>query len=250
MKKIIKYVAIGTALLFIAGAYSYSHLVHSIIIAHSDYDKNTNNLYIDNQLDTDRKQQIISDLSEAKNRVIKRFGGYTASPIIIIVSSDIDSKKYGLGSSPGVVHIAPWQQYMIINANKAGVDVLAHELVHTEVANRLGYFNWLTKFPVWLNEGIAMQVDNRMQYQSPDDDITREEFSRVILLQKTSQFWINNTVKNINHYRLAKAAVEEILKNSEKTSLFSRLQKIRQGVPTQIAFDLDKTEIALQQKKH
>ena len=47
------------------------------------------------------------------------FGEYTASPKIIVVSTDKDAKKFGLRGAPGTAHIAPWGQYLVVNIKKA-----------------------------------------------------------------------------------------------------------------------------------
>ena len=44
------------------------------------------------------------------------------------------------------------------------VDVAAHELVHAELAARMGVAKRTWVVPVWFDEGLAMQVDHRAAY--------------------------------------------------------------------------------------
>ncbi|MCP4492729.1 MAG: hypothetical protein GY820_36300 [Gammaproteobacteria bacterium] len=249
MKTILKYITIGLLLFVVGAGYLYAHVVHAATISYSNFEKHDERIYIDNLLKNEEKKNVLLLLKEAENRIIKSFGEYTATPKIIVVSTDKGAKKYGLGGSPGIVHIAPWEQYMIININKSGIDVIAHELLHTEVTKRLGYLIWQIKMPVWLNEGIGMQVDYRQQYKNDNKRISAEEFSKIVTLQKSSDFWSNDREQNIENYRLSKAAVSEILKHSGNKSMYSMLTKIKEGESAHLAFRVEETNKLLHRKK-
>lgn len=206
----------------------------------SDFEPIGKNTYIDKQLGISERERFKTLLEQANRRIEKDFGDLSASPRIIVVSNSEKAKMYGLGKNPAATHIAPWGQYVIIGPKNNGIDVIAHELLHAEVAERLGYWAWQTKFPVWLNEGLAMQVDYRPQYSSDSTGINHREFKKISLLRKSSEFWTSSKDKNIEHYRLAKAAVTEILKHKNKKSMYSMLERVREGADPMVIFGLEK----------
>lgn len=246
MKNIPKYTVIVVLIVFAGACFAYPHAFWSATVAYSDFASIEENTYVDNQFVDSEKERFRSLLQQAKQRIEQNFGGYSSSPRIIFVSNPEKVKKFALGNAPAVTHITPWEQYIIIGPKTNSIDVIAHELFHAEIAIRLGYWAWQTKFPVWLNEGLAMQVDYRKQYLSDSKaGITHKQFNKVIALRKSSDFWRENKESNIRHYRLAKSAVTEILNNTNE-GLYFILARIRAGEEPEAAFSVDKTNKALQ----
>ena len=60
-----------------------------------------------------------------------------------------------------IMHIG---SYVVISKEGVDLDIISHELSHTELFERVGIFNRATKIPAWFDEGLAMQVDHRSYY--------------------------------------------------------------------------------------
>ncbi len=78
------------------------------------------------------------------------------------------------------------------------INILSHEISHTVLYRKIGWYRLHFKIPTWFDEGLAMQVDDR-DYYSIDTllnkkaaglilpDVTNNGYSR-----KISQ-WFNGT---------------------------------------------------------
>lgn len=110
-------------------------------------------------------------------------------------------------------------------------DVVAHELMHAEIADRVGWWGRLRQLPVWFDEGLAMQVDFRPQYVLPDGAVAEAEY--VETLSSHRAFFVDNDSLLTKHYASAKAVVAAWVTEVGKTSVYSQLERIRVGEPFQ-----------------
>ena len=124
---------------------------------------------------------------------------------------------------------------------KAGIDVTAHELVHAEVVNRVGYLTRLLEIPTWFDEGVAMQVDYRPKYHI--NKIDQKELERATSLTSAGKFWTNSAEENIKNYRASKAAVSKLFPDIDKR-LYSILSRIEAGDSFVDASEINKTNQA------
>jgi hypothetical protein len=114
-----------------------------------------------------KRLKSIIDRSEA--RVDSFYNGKKSKPTIIVCSNPQQYQKYcssteGAGCSLGT----PWgQSYIILNAQGMNVDVISHEMSHTELLARLGWWTTATEVPQWFNEGVALMLDRRF-VNNPD----------------------------------------------------------------------------------
>lgn len=79
-----------------------------------------------------------------------------ARPTTIIAADDREAARLGLADDvPGTAFISPLRTEVVLNLAHFSIDVTAHELVHAEVARRLGFRTRAVKLPVWFDEGVA-----------------------------------------------------------------------------------------------
>lgn len=238
MKKLTLIGAGLAALVFASTAFAYSHVFFLSTIKYSDFNNVSENIYIDPKLEHIEYRRILSLLDKSKSRIINKFGAFTASPVIVITGTPENSNKYGLGTFPGKAFAAPWQEYVVINHQVHDINLMAHELMHAQLREILGYWAYQTKFPTWFDEGIAMQVDLREQYNVGYHSFSQQELNRVKTLNKPSKFWTNSKEQDIKNYRTAKAAVQEMLTIYSPKELYSMLLRIRQGEKFGSVFNL------------
>jgi len=248
MKKFLKYSAVGILFTVAGACFAYPHVLWSATVAYSDFDGIGENVYLDKRFTVVEKENLVLVLQQAKHRIESNFGSFSSLPKIIVASDIKRAKRFGIGNAPAVAHIAPWEQYIVIGPKAVSVDIIAHELFHAEVVERIGYWAWQTKLPVWLSEGLSMQVDYRPQYLlDSKKGISHTQFNQIIVLQKSSQFWSDNKEDNIENYRLAKSAVSEILKNNNE-DLYAIFERISAGEEPVVAFKVAETNKALQRE--
>lgn len=102
-------------------------------------------------------------ISEARIRIQNTFGTLRSTPIIIFLNDPNAFWPFKLSEYGGARFIGT-RTCLIIGPKGQNPDVIAHELMHAEIANRVGYWRRLTQLPVWFDEGLAMQVDFRPRY--------------------------------------------------------------------------------------
>lgn len=129
-------------------------------------------LHENKQLSEQEQRVYVDIVQAAKQKVAHFWGGLTSSPTILFCSTDesfqnVCHQPEGAGCSLG----SPFGSWIILNKDNANADVVAHELAHIELMQQVGWWKAKTKIPTWLDEGIALQVDNR--FVSSTDSIQR-----------------------------------------------------------------------------
>lgn len=201
-------------------AYFQRHILASMTVMMTDYVEISPNLYVDSLFSTSEQKHIIATFNNAQNRVSTQYGALTSTPVIIVASNSTRAKKFGVVAPvPGTTNVVPWGQYIALSDRGHNIDVMAHELVHTETAHRLGYIKWMLALPVWFKEGIAMQVDHRKKYRIVEDGLPA-----IATLESADNFYSGNITLN---YVAAKSEIATWL--SADHNLYAFLEKIKAG---------------------
>lgn len=237
--KILKYVVAVVILLVVGAVFAYPNVGRLVFIGFSDFRFIGNNVYVSQELAADDEKLVVSILAGARERIAGQYGEPKADPLVIVLGNQAERESYGLYDRPGMLLFVPWGGYLLLSHDEAGIDVAAHELVHAELVDRVGYLKRQLDIPTWLDEGAGMQVDYRPQYSSLMA-IDKVEFERVLSLSTVGEFWSNDKQQNRENYRGAKAAVAALFKNSNE-SLYSLLSKIRSGNGSVLSAETDRT---------
>ena len=217
------------ALLLSASAYAYSDTVRSTLIGLSDFREIRPNIYVSPNTNSSHEQAIITLISHARLRITEQFGPPTSTPKIIFLKGKEEEESFKLYQAPGKVLIAPWGNYLILNQTLVNIDVAAHELIHAEIAERLGYLTRMRTMPTWLDEGIALQVDHRARYSNLAT-IDDTELKRIASLVTPKLFWTQNPEQNIKNYQSSKVAVRQtVLPAIREKGLYAILDKMKNG---------------------
>lgn len=205
--------------------------VACVLVKYSDFELIAPNVYVAPETSIQQRQQLLALYGDATQRVISTFGEITASPVIISGHSMERMHKYSDNEYAKALFV-PTSAFIILGSKGHSVDILAHELVHAELFNRVGYWKRAVEIPTWFDEGVAMQVDYRERY-----DIRKYLDMREYLktrpvksdLQFGWQFFTNNDEQLTLHYASAKEEVRRWLKKAGPGSFYGLLEKIKQG---------------------
>ncbi len=130
----------------------------------ASFEKISNNIYV-NKSNAVARDDIASLIDEAIARDTVFFGSLTCPDHTVIIICD-DEKllaKLGGDHDTQAVLFPVKKSYVSVSTEYLNVDVLAHELTHAELRERLSG-KALRRIPTWFDEGIALQNDYREQY--------------------------------------------------------------------------------------
>lgn len=100
-------------------------------------------------------------IESARRSVREQFGTVNSKPIIACV----DRSLFGYKVSHGETNFTPGlPSVILIGSEGMETSVVAHEWAHAEFARRIGIINKVIFIPTWFDEGLAMQVDLRDEY--------------------------------------------------------------------------------------
>ena len=139
---------------------------------------------------------------------------------LIYCESQQDYKNYGSEGSPAVANIK-MGAYVVMPKNMFDVNILSHEISHTVLYRKIGWYRLHFKIPVWFDEGLAMQVDDRDYYSI--DTLLHKKAVGIILpdvtQMDTPEKFHNGSAEQIMlNYSTAKYIVHEwLMKNSLNT---------------------------------
>ncbi|MCF0043039.1 hypothetical protein [Dyadobacter fanqingshengii] len=164
-KLLITGLAVITASLF----FLYPQIFYCELIRFSGFRSEKGQIYFSPEIKPVRYKKLKSIIGRSEARVDSFFAGKKSKPVIIVCSNPQQYQKYcssteGAGCSLGT----PWgNSFVILNTQGMNVDVISHEMSHTELLERLGWWTIATEIPQWFNEGIALMLDRRF-VNNPD----------------------------------------------------------------------------------
>lgn len=205
-------------------AYKYDTLACSLI-DYSGFIQIEKNVYVAPDTSPENRKELLSLLAQAKARVMTTYGQYSATPVIISGHS-MNSLGIFASNEYASTKFLPGRSYIVLGPKGHSVDIIAHELVHSEIFEFLGYWARTFKLPVWFDEGAAMQVDYRKKYDAfgiNDTELTMGE------LRYSWQFFEGDDDQLTSHYASAKYEVRRWIDKVSHKTVFVLLNRIKQG---------------------
>lgn len=171
-------------------------------------------------------QRYIELTRDARARIGSKFGTVESKPILVFFSSTDGLGPFKLNAY-GSTQFIGGRACVMVGPKGQSVDVVAHELMHGELHHRVGYVRRYLQVPAWFDEGVAMQVDYRDRYTlSPPD---AENIGYVRALTTFSSFFKGDEQAIVRNYASSKQVVASWLAKIGTASLYSRLQRLRNG---------------------
>ena len=130
----------------------------------ASFEKFSGNIYV-NKSNEVARDDIAALIDEAIARDTDFFGSLVCRDhTVIIICDDVKLlAKLGGDHDTRTVLFPVKKSYISVSTEYLNVDVLAHELTHAELHERLSV-KALRRIPAWFDEGIAVQNDYREQY--------------------------------------------------------------------------------------
>ena len=177
---------------------------------------------------SDRSHSATVDhlLSEARIRIQNTFGTPQSIPIVVFFNGESAFWPFKLNEY-GSTHFLGPRTCIMVGPKGQNPDVIAHELMHAEIANRVGFWGRFTRLPAWFDEGLAMQVDFRSQYVLRNGANSETKFVKT--LWSARDFFVPDDELLTKNYASAKAEVALWVADVGKQSVYSELERIRRG---------------------
>ena len=183
-------------------------------------------------------QQRFSELTlAARARIESKFGPVESNPVLVFFSNPKGLGPFRLNSYGSTQFIGP-RTCVMIGPNGQNIDVVTHELMHGETGHRVGWLQRWLHLPVWVDEGISMQVDYRSRYDLPAGDIP--DAGDVQKLNTVSAFFSGDEKTIVSHYARAKYVVASWLARVGDKSLYQRLERMKNGESFEEAMGMTK----------
>jgi len=165
-------------------------------------------------------------LKNARLRIQSTFGTPQSQPVVYFFDQEnalwpLKVNQFGSTSFLG------YKTCIGIGPHGQNVDVVAHELMHAEIAYRAGFWGRATQIPVWFDEGLAMQVDYRERY----DLRQTADTAFITKLDSSRDFFVADADALTTHYAAAKSEVSDWLSGEPQMNVHLFLAQIKQGVP-------------------
>lgn len=181
------------------------------------------------------KADFIELISMAKIRIQRTFGIPQSTPIVIFLNDRADYWPLKLNEYGSTQFIGK-KVCVFVGPKGQNIDVVAHELMHAEIAYRVGYWHRLTELPAWFDEGLAMQVDYRSRYDLSNGTNTDSE--SVKKLWYARDFFIDNDEQLTKNYASAKYQVARWVTYVGNKSVYSQLERIKNQESFDAVFSL------------
>jgi hypothetical protein len=150
----------------------------SILIDYSSF-KKAGSLYFNANTPKNKIDTVQLLIQSASARVADFWGQKTCNPKFIYCETEADFKKFGSPMPvPALTHVK-FDAYIVISNEGAEADIIAHEISHVELYNRIGFYNYTIKIPTWFDEGLAMQNDYRNYYSEDTLKLKTDNFKKM-----------------------------------------------------------------------
>jgi hypothetical protein len=230
MKKFIRLVLFASALALPVRALCSSAWVTRAFVGAQGYVQIDDGVYAARELPLEERRRALAALRAARERIAETFGTPVARPLTIIAANDREAARFGLSDDvPGTAFISPLGTEVVLNLAHFSIDVTAHELVHAEVAQRLGFWTRAVELPVWFDEGVAVQLDRRGTYLIDCGAVGAQRTREARRLTSGRRFWHGDRAQIVRNYQAAKCAAAEVLGRHPPRTLYASLASLSQG---------------------
>lgn len=225
-------ILVAVLLGMLASQYAYAfRLIH---IPYSDFKPIASNVYVSPSLHTDTHATLLNEIAAAKSKITDTFGEPEAHAIIIFTDNLQESEKLGTNAYGSMHTLFLSGLFVVIGPAGRNHNVIAHELVHAEIADRLGFITYTFRFPAWLNEGVATLIDNRIPLKR--DALDQIGFEYIQSLSSLSQFHDIPEARLADHYQAAKFIASEIMQHHGSENFYTMLRRYKAGEPLDTVF--------------
>lgn len=191
----------------IAGAIFQRHALACELLPMLNYQQTDNGVFLAPDISRGQAERIRGLINLAEKRIDLVYGAPASKPRILVTSNSQLAAKWGANETASM-HRTPWRSCIVIGPEGQNIDVIAHEWLHAEIQQRVGFIRFLREIPVWFDEGVALTLDYRAPFLLDNIDLTEADVQNVKHLVRGRDFFSGDIRKN---YQAARLAVEPLI---------------------------------------
>ena len=230
-KKVIRFIILTIFVLFMIAAvyfFQFTESGYTISIPYRPgFQEIEPNVYM-NKDNSMTQEEVRAVTAQAKERVTAFFGErHCTNQTIIISDNDKIIKKIGEKDTNTYLFPHP-KSYICLSNEYFNVDVVAHELTHTELHSYLSMDTY-NKIPTWFDEGLATQNDYRERYSYEKWVEKTDNGKNATPLQdmdSPDEFYCSNDDECQFHYICAKHEIGEWLERHSVQELLKIVEAV------------------------
>ncbi len=179
-------------------------------------------IYVSNEVPVSAYAGLITELEIARARIQNTFGSQRTAARLLITATESSANRWGANDTASM-HRSPWNSCVVLGPKGQNANVIAHELLHIEMQERVGFFRFMLNVPIWFDEGAALMVDYREPLLPHNIHLTEQQVSAVKQLDNSAKFFAGNQIHN---YQAARMVTERLI---NKNQFFADLERIASG---------------------
>lgn len=222
MRKFAIGILITIVILVLTGAVFQRHALACELLPSLSYQQVNREVFLDADMSEEQVETIKGLIDSALERIDFVYGTPESKPRLLITSSAQMAVRWGANETASM-HRMPWRSCIVIGPRGQNVDVIAHEWLHAEIQQRVGFARLLMEVPVWFDEGAALTLDYRAPFLPDNISLTVGEVQNVKDLVSGKAFFSGDIRKN---YQAARLAVQPFI---VAESFFDDLERISSG---------------------
>ena len=203
--------ALGILIIFLTfvltGAFFQRHALACELLPMLNYQQIDNDVFLGFDISSERAESIRVLITSASERIDLVYGAPVSKPRMLVTSDSKLAARWGANATASM-HRTPWRSCIVIGPNGQNTDVIAHEWLHAEIQQRVGFFRFLSEIPVWFDEGAALTLDYRAPFQADNIDLTDSAIQSVRRLVRGRDFFSGDIRSN---YQAARLTVEPLI---------------------------------------
>lgn len=235
MKKVFLSLVVILLISAIGHAFVLPQATKCLFVDFYDLDKE-GNIYFEKGFTDAEKDEILKLISQAESRVASFWGEKTVEPKFIFCKSMELYHTFGSPYPSPASAVMHFGSYVVVNEDGMDLDIISHELSHTELFERVGLINRSLKIPVWFDEGLAMQVDYRDYYSIDTLEVLSNGFQNLPDVKSMSgydEFGAGTREEVMMNYRTSKY---EVANWHSKEVLNNFISKLNEGASFEEAY--------------
>ena len=180
-------------------------------------------VFVEPDMPASERARLLAAIHQAEARIPEYFGDRRAHPRILTRSTGTATYR------------TPLCDCIFLGPQGRDVDVVAHEMAHSELTARVGHWRVMREIPTWFDEGMAMHVDLRPVF---GEAAYRQATANGAAARKPAEMDTNRKFHAASYLSFVSSRheFERWYARAGRAGLLSLMEEVRRGRPFRDAY--------------